>query len=448
MHNGLFKGIYFLRMDTSSFLIPLATKNALIVSDTDWGLEEMEGLLTTLGVSSTQKLKIIVESGRQKIDPGTYIRAGKLEEITQILENEKLDLLVADFDLSPSQMKNIQKTVKKMVFDRSGVILEIFSRHAKSKEAKLQVELARLEYLMPRLTNMWDHFERQKGAGGAALKGKGMGEKQIEVDRRLVKDRIHFIKKKLKDVEEARQLHRKHRDQILKVALVGYTNAGKSTLLNSLTHANALAKDALFATLDAQIKQLNPKLRPTILAIDTVGFIDRLPHSLVASFRSTLSEVLEADLLLHVLDASHPEYKRQFEVTMEVLTELDASKIPMFLVLNKMDRVKTGEAMTSIKLWQASVTRKANETKIVGSLQVSAFDSKSVEALREKVMQYFEKDMQVYEIIVPFDDGKLIAKLHEFGIAVHKKNTEKGMFYTVKTLPEFAAQMNLEKYKI
>ncbi len=216
--------------DLQQFLIPLAKKKALILSDSDWGLEEMEGLFTTLGGETLEGMKLQL----RKIEARSYIGEGKLKEVADHLRALGADVLLVDFDLSPSQMKNIESITGSLVLDRSGIILEIFSRHARTKEAKLQVEVARLEYLMPRLTNLWSHFERQSGAGGTALKGKGMGEKQIEIDRRLIKDRISMLRKKLKEVDEARSLRRRSREDHLKVALVGYTNAGKSTLLNAL----------------------------------------------------------------------------------------------------------------------------------------------------------------------------------------------------------------------
>lgn len=434
-------------IDIEDFLIPLTAKRALIVSDSDWGLEELEGLLVTLGGESvrlsdknpgSQKLKIQV----RKIDPGSYIGKGKLEELGRIIESQNLDLLLVDFDLSPSQMKAIETKLKKLVLDRSGIILEIFNRHARTKEAKLQVELARLEYFMPRLLGLWSHFERQRGSGGAALKGKGMGEKQIEVDRRMVKDRMAMIRRKLDEVEAGRKLQRKNRENILKVALVGYTNAGKSTLLNRLTFSDVLVEDALFATLDASVRLLNPKSRPLILAIDTVGFIDRLPHGLVASFRSTLGEVLEADLLLHVIDSSHSEYQRHFEVTMEVLKELGADKIPMILVCNKLDICNE---IPLIRIWATGVSR---EFCFDQPCFISANNPDGVEELRNRILKTFEKDMTTYELMIPFEDGKTAAQLYEIGTVEIKRPMESGTFFRFKTVPEFAKKLNLDRYKI
>lgn len=426
-------------LDTENLMIPLDAKRALLVSDSDWGLEELEGLLTTLGGKVDERMKLA--PGR-KINAGTYFGLGKLEEIGRILEAKNLDLLLVDFDLSPSQYKNIQEATKKLVLDRSGIILEIFNRHARTKEAKLQVELARLKYLMPRLTHLWSHFERQRGSGGGALKGKGMGEKQFEVDRRLVKDRLTEIRRRLDEVERARSLHRRHRDSILKTAIVGYTNAGKSTLLNALTNSDVLVEDALFATLDATVRLLNPKSRPVVLGIDTVGFIDRLPHDLVAGFRSTLGEVLEADLLVHVLDASSAEVKRQFDVTMSVLAELGAEKLPMLLVFNKMDLCKD---TALVKVWGASLMR---ERGTEAPLYVSALNPKDVEDTRARIMKHFEKLMETYEVIIPYEDGKTVAQIHQLGNVEAKRETDKGMFFRVRTMPEFARQINLERYRI
>lgn len=432
--------------DSQKFLIPLEKRQAIAVSDSEWGLNEIEGLFKTLGGTVEHKVKL----PPRKIDPRTYMGGGKVEELGALMAGSQVDVLLLDFDLSPSQLKNIEGIVKGLVLDRSGIILEIFSRHARTKEAKLQVELARLEYLMPRLAHLWSHFERQKGSGGAALKGKGMGETQIEVDRRLVKDRISTLKRRIVEVERSRSVQRKSREEMLKVALVGYTNAGKSTFLNALTHSEVLVEDALFATLDASIKVLNPKSRPLVLAIDTVGFIDRLPHSLVASFRSTLAEVLEADLLVQVLDASDPEVKRHFDVTMEVLKELGADAIPMVVVFNKMDRAK--ENLQILKIWATSLPQNNEQVISLGgksaALFASALESDSVDRVRETILSYFEKDMSVYEVVVPFADGKTVAQICQVGRIEVKRVLQEGTFFRFKTMESMAKRYNFERYRV
>lgn len=434
--------------DTNAFLIPLDRRRALIVSDSEWGIEELEGLLTTMGGECVERLLLT----KHRIDPKTYIGSGKLEQIQQLMTAKDLDLLLVDFDLSPSQLKNVEKITQKLVLDRSGIILEIFNRHARTKEAKLQVETARLQYLMPRLTNLWSHFERQRGSGGGALKGKGMGEKQIEVDRRLVKDRLTHLRRKLTEVESARSLHRRQRESILKVALVGYTNAGKSTLLNALTRSEVLVEDALFATLDASVRLLTPKSRPAVLAIDTVGFIDRLPHGLVASFRSTLGEVLEADLLVHVLDGSSSEVQRHFEVTMKVLSDLGAGKIPMLLVFNKMDKCSKPQML---KIWANSLyreTMEATEAQDPGRtlfkpVFLSALEQGQVQALREQILKIFDAQMNVYELVVPYEDGKTVSQIFDLSRVEVKRSLEAGTFFRIRTLPEFAARINVKRYQ-
>ncbi len=437
-------------LHTELFFIPLKSKNALIVSDSQSGIEECIGLLKTLGGNAQKTLLL----SKRRIDPATYIGKGKVEEIANILEENLLDLLLVDFNLSPSQVKNLEKNIRTLILDRSGIILEIFNQHARTKEAKLQVELARLEYLAPRLTHLWSHFERQRGAGGLSQKGKGMGEKQIEVDRRLIKNQISLLKKRLQEVEKSKTLHRRHRKSILKIALVGYTNAGKSTILNALTDSQVYVENTLFATLDASVKLLDPKSRPQILAIDTVGFIDRLPHSLVASFRSTLSEILEADLLIHVIDSSHAERERQFEVTSKVLEELKATSIPQFFIFNKVDCCKD---LPVLKIWVAKLARpenlhRANPTQYnemtSKPLYINAFNPSHIQELRKNILKYFENRMNTYDVVIPYENGKIISKLFEVSSILTKHNTPKGLFFRIKTMPQFAQALNLEQYRV
>ncbi len=329
-------------LESTESLLPIFSQEAephvVCVGLEDNSLDELIQLLSTLGVKVEKR--VLVSS--KKVNPATYIGKGKIEEIVKITEGglggspvgaktgakagaktevgaHPIRAVILDVELSPNQLRNLEKEFKLPILDRPGVILEIFSKHARSRESKTQVALARLQYLLPRLTHFWTHFERQRGGGSGS---RGMGEKQFEVDRRLVKARITLLRKRLAAIERERTVQRAGRKEILKVALVGYTNAGKSTLLNALTQSAVRAENKLFATLDASVRTLDPNSHPPIVAIDTVGFISKLPHSLVASFRSTLEELEEADLLVHVVDASHPQAQDQLQVTEKVLGEL------------------------------------------------------------------------------------------------------------------------------
>ncbi|NDG27523.1 MAG: GTPase HflX, partial [Proteobacteria bacterium] len=295
-------------------------------------LKELERLIQTLGGNVVET----VIQKRLKPEPSVFIGRGKAEEIAVIIKEKKCDLVAFDQELSGTQQRNLEKILCCRVIDRTGIILDIFSKHARTKEAKNQVELATLEYLANHLTRRWTHLERQRGGIGL----KGVGEKQIELDRRMIRSRIAKLKTEIAHQAQDRSLQRRHRDKFLRVAIVGYTNAGKSTLMNNLTHSNVYVDDRLFATLDSTVRIIDPKTRPPILLSDTVGFIDKLPHGLVASFRSTLQEVLEADVLLHVVDMSSPYYMEQMEVTKKVLEEIGAGDNPTFLVFNKADLVK------------------------------------------------------------------------------------------------------------
>jgi len=304
-------------IENSESLLPRGNLIALTLGVEDESLSELDRLLDTLGV----RTGIRVNAPVRRIVAGTYFGTGKLDEVKLMAEAsaDPIDLFVLDVDLTPRQLQNIEKILGKPVLDRTGIILEIFSRHARTRESKTQVELAKLQYVLPRLAHLWNHFERQRGGG---VGNKGMGEKQIEVDRRLVKRRIQILRGRLEEIEKERVVQRTSRENLLKVALVGYTNAGKSTLLNALTESSVLAEDKLFATLDATVRALNPDSHPPIVAIDTVGFISRIPTNLIASFRSTLEEIQEADLIVHVVDASSTQAREQYETTCSVLKDL------------------------------------------------------------------------------------------------------------------------------
>jgi GTPase len=392
-------------------------------------LDELRQLLTTLEVDPVSH----VLASTKKINPATFIGKGKIDEIKQIIEEKQAQAVIVDVELSPNQLRNLEKEFKKLILDRPGVIIEIFSRHARTKESKTQVGLARLQYLLPRLTHFWTHFERQRGGSPGS---RGMGEKQIEVDRRLVKRRITILGERLKDIEKERTVQRAGRKDLLKVALVGYTNAGKSTLLNALTQSDVRAENKLFATLDASVRTLDPNSHPPIVAIDTVGFISNLPPSLVASFRSTLEELHEADLLLHVVDASHTQAREQLEVTEKILEELGLVEKPRITVLNKIDQVADRAGR--------------NLARVIapGALAISAFDPQDVRKLRQAIMDYFHNKLELWEIMVPYSESKLESQIYAYGSVEVQRHLEKGTFYRLRIEKGWAQKLELEKYRI
>jgi GTP-binding protein HflX len=323
--------------------------------------------------------------------------------------------------------------------DRPGVIIEIFSRHARTKESKTQVELAKLQYLLPRLAHFWTHFERQRGGIGQ----KGMGEKQIEVDRRLVKKRMSVLRQRLLDIEKERGVQRAGRQDVLKVALVGYTNAGKSTLLNALTQSRVLAEDKLFATLDASVRSIDPDCHPPVVAIDTVGFISRLPPTLVASFRSTLEELHEADLLLHVVDGSSPQAKEQMQVTEKILEDLGVGMTPRLAVLNKADRLESAGGRNLARV----IGRSEGAAGSIPIL-VSALNLEDVKRLREKILEHFRQKLELWEVVIPYSESRLDAQLHAHGSIEKQTHIEKGTFYRLRILGGWAKKLNLSRYRL
>src|SRR6201996_1759991 len=291
-------------------------------------LEELQFLVETAGARTeatfTQKL--------QRPDRATFVGSGKLEDIKAYVTAEEIDMVVFDDELSPSQLRNIEKELQVKILDRNNLILDIFAGRAQTAQAKTQVELAQLQYLLPRLTRMWTHLERQKGGIGM----RGPGESQIETDRRLILNKIALLKDKLKAIDKQNETQRKNRHQLIRVALVGYTNVGKSTIMNMLSKSEVFAENKLFATLDTTVRKVVIENVPFLLS-DTVGFIRKLPHHLVECFKSTLDEVREADILVHVVDVSHPNFEDQIRTVNETLKELGAIDKQMITVFNKID---------------------------------------------------------------------------------------------------------------
>ncbi|OGF04981.1 MAG: GTPase HflX [Candidatus Eisenbacteria bacterium RBG_16_71_46] len=305
-------------------------------------LEELARLADTAGA---QVIGQMVQR-RGSIHPASFIGRGKLDELKGLAGEVRADVAIFNDDLSPPQVRNLEKALGLKVVDRSELILDIFARRARTRESRLQVELAQLEYTMPRLTGLWKHLERQAGGIGT----RGPGETQLEVDRRRVRERIATLRRELQGVERERETQRRRRRREFRAALVGYTNAGKSTLFNVLTRADVFVEDRLFATLDSTTRQMVSPQRRVALLTDTVGFIRKLPHHLVASFHSTLAEATEADLLLHVVDAAEPDFRRQIAAVESVLEEILDTPRPTVLVFNKLDRIEDPVSVAGLRV--------------------------------------------------------------------------------------------------
>ena len=368
-------------------------------------LDELELLAETAGAEVVGRVTQKVS----KINPATFIGKGKAEQIIDQAKEMDVKLILFDDELSPAQIKNYHQMSEKIkVLDRSGLILDIFQKHARSKEATTQVDLAYLEYLLPRLTRQWTHLERQMGGIGTRA---GMGETQIEVDRRLIRTRITRLKKDLSKIEKERSTQSLRRQSEFRVSLVGYTNAGKSTLFKALTGSDVFIQDQLFATLDTTVRKLNLDTSHTILLSDTVGFIRKLPHNLVASFKSTLKEVLEADLILMVLDMSSPQVLDHMNTIQEVLEDMEAEKIPTVMVLNKVDLISDGNMIEKIqRSFQEPVT-------------VSAKQHLKLSALNAKIIEHMEANYQTIDLEFPYEDGRTIAQAQE-GVEVLERAYE------------------------
>ncbi len=362
-------------------------------------LEELTRLTHTAGGE-------VVGVVTQRIDaphPRLYIGEGKAQELESLVRSTGADLVIFDEELSPAQGKNLETALKVRVMDRPELILDIFVSRARTREAKMQVELAQLEYLLPRLTRMWRHLSRIRGGIGL----RGPGETQLETDRRLIGTRIADLKRKLQHVARARAVQRRARRGAYRTALVGYTNAGKSSLLKALSGADLFVEDRLFATLDSATRTVDVGSGHTALVTDTVGFIRKLPHHLIASFRSTLEEAREADLLLHVIDASEPGWEERKAIVEGVLEELDLIEQPRILVFNKIDR------MTHLE--EEVVRDRIRAREPHASVFVSAHDDASLEGLRESLKARIRSSMPVVRILIPSEDGRSLAALYREG---------------------------------
>ena len=360
-------------------------------------LNELEFLAETAGAFSKKRFMQRLPHPH----PKTYVGKGKLEEIKQYINATNIELVVFDDELSPSQLRNIERELECKVIDRPILILDIFASRARSFHAKTQVELAQLQYMLPRLTRMWTHLERQKGGIGL----RGPGESQIETDRRIIQMRISLMKERLQDIDKQMAVQRGNRGQLVRVALVGYTNVGKSTLMNLLAKSEVFAENKLFATLDTTVRKVVVENMPMLLT-DTVGFIRKLPQQLMESFKSTLDEVREADLLVHVLDISHPNFEEQFQVVNETLNEIDKTEKPCIIVFNKIDAYHPdpiegdeeedgSESLADLKkTWMA----KMGKTQCVF---ISAQDKENIEELKSVL---YEEVKTIFKIRYPYNN--------------------------------------------
>ena len=391
---------------TRAFLVGVKLKDEL-QSDAESSLEELRRLAETAGM---EVLAEIIQP-KETPDPAYFIGRGKLEEAEAIVSELKVEAVIFDNDLTPAQTRNLEKALDIVVVDRTSLILQIFAQRAQTKAAKLQVDLAQLQYALPRLTRMWTHLSRL-GTGGGTAGGsagraggvvRGPGETQLQIDRRLIHSQISRVKKALQKVEKHRRVQRKQRQEMINVSLVGYTNAGKSTLFNALTSEHRLAEDKLFATLDPTTRLLDLPDNRHVLLSDTVGFLKKLPHHLVASFKATLEEVVEADLLLHVVDVAHPEVESQIDAVDEVLKELDAFDRPTLMVFNKVDLLENKEYTQLFR------------NKYPDSLAISAQNGTGLEALKDLLAERFSTQDVEVSIALSYQDGKALDYLYKHG---------------------------------
>ncbi|ROL55941.1 GTPase HflX [Bacteroidetes/Chlorobi group bacterium Naka2016] len=379
-------------------------------------LEELASLVRTAGGE-------VVDSVYQELvsfNPATAIGKGKVKEIQSIIQEKNINLVVFDDDLTPVQTKNLENEFQVKVIDRTTLILAIFAKHARTTEAKTQVELAQLQYLLPRLTRLWTHLSKQYGGIGT----RGPGEKQIETDRRLVKARIQRLQKKLKEILIQKEIVRKQRINFFKFALVGYTNAGKSTIMRELTNANVLVEDKLFATLDTTTRAIRLPNDKIALLSDTVGFIRKLPAHLVASFRSTLAEVEYADVLIHVADASNRYFMEQISVVDETLENLKVEHKPRILVLNKIDLIQDKEYIRYL------------QKEFPEAILISAERGININALLLKMQELMEAETKYVKVFLPYDKMNLVPYIYKMSSIIRKEEKSEGIEFLAKLLKQ------------
>lgn len=412
---------YFGNMPERCILIAVA-----LPSFSKWQIEDHLDELQDLALTSGAEVIAHFIQERSRPDAANFIGKGKIEEVSEFITDNDISLIIFDDELTPAQTRNLEKAFEKKVIDRAALILDIFAKHAQSREAKVQVELAQLNYLLPRLTRQWQHLSRQVGGIGT----KGPGETQLETDRRLVRTRISKLQQSLTKIANQKETQRQQRKGLFRAALIGYTNAGKSTMLKALTEANVLIQDQLFATLDTTVKRLELNSSSPVLLSDTVGFIRKLPHHLVASFRTTLAETLEADLLLHVVDVSHPHYEDHIRVVNQLLLELDISDKLKLLLFNKVDRIEQKDTLQHL------------QAEYPDALFVSASRHIGLAALTERLTEIVEQQYDSRDLVLDLNSGASEHLFYPFATIMNKKYDDHFLYLTVKFDKEYAHQIN------
>jgi GTP-binding protein HflX len=392
-------------------------------------LSELRLLAKTFQVEETEEVPCFLK----KIDPATYIGSGKLMELAEYAAANEFTLVIIDEEISPAQQRNLEKAFKMPVMERSEVILGVFAQRAQTKEAKLQIELARAKYQLPRLKRLWTHLSRQKGG---AVNQKGEGEKQLEIDRRLLE---YEIKKLDREIVQVRKQRMTQRSQRLKTgiptfAIIGYTNTGKSTLLRSLTDANIFVEDQLFATLDTTTKKFILPNNQKILLVDTVGFIRKLPHTLIAAFKSTLEESLYTDILLHVIDVSNPQAAAQAQTTLDVLKELKVDKKPMITLLNKVDKCENRGMINRLRMLYKN------------TVEISALKQEGFDRLFEVMMDSLKQLTKTITVLIPQKEFKYFSEILKEGVVLEQEYQDNNIFVRASCPFELAAR--LEKFEV
>lgn len=385
-------------------------------------LDELEMLAETAGAETVLR----ITQDRDRFDPAFYIGKGKVEEIAELAEMNEINLIIFDDDLSATQVRNLEKVINKKIVDRSGLILDIFASHAKTNQAKTQVELAQNQYMLSRLTRAWTHLSKQYGGIGT----KGPGETQIETDRRIIRERITHLKEKLRKIELQQTTKSSARKNLINASIVGYTNAGKSTLINCLTDAEVLAENKLFATLDSTSRALDLDKGKKVIISDTVGFIRKLPHNLIESFKTTLQVVRDADIIIHVIDITNMFFEDHIRVVDETLAEFKCENKPQLMLFNKIDALKEKQRLDYVR------------NKYPGCIPVSAQRGINISGLNSELLNFYEKNFGINELEIPLSKSALVSRIHSLAEVISTEYDENSIVIKFRTDPATSNKIN------